>query len=106
MHIIDLAEAHIKAINRLINKQNKQSFEIFNLGIGKGSSVLEVIDSFERVSEMKLNYTISGRRPGDVEQVWSDATLANTELGWKATRSLDEAVLSAWNWEKKLRNIK
>ena len=79
-------------------------YEVFNLGTGKGVSVLEAIKSFERVSGKKLNYKIVGRREGDIEQIWADPTFANNELGWKAESSLDDAMTSAWDWEKKYRN--
>jgi UDP-glucose 4-epimerase len=102
IHVVDLAQAHVVAINRLFSKQNKSDYEIFNLGTGQGSSVLEVIRSFEKVSGEELNYKIEARRPGDVEKVWADTTLANVELGWKAQRDLDDMMRSAWNWEKAL----
>ncbi len=104
IHVVDLAQAHVVAIERLLKKQNKKEYEYFNIGTGKGVSVLEAVKSFENVSGKKLNYKIVDRRPGDVEKVWADTSFANKELGWKATRSLDDAMLSAWNWEKKYRN--
>ena len=81
----------------------KKPFEFFNLGTGKGSSVLEVINSFERSTGETLNYKIVGRRAGDVEQVWADTNFANRELGWKAEKTLDEMTLSAWKWETSLK---
>jgi UDP-glucose 4-epimerase len=94
----------------MVNKRQKQNFEVFNLGTGKGFSVLEVIKAFERSTGEKLNYSVVGRREGDVEQVFADTSFANAELGWKAEKTLDETLLSAWNWEKyirsKQRNIK
>jgi UDP-glucose 4-epimerase len=102
IHIVDLAKAHVIAVERMVNQKMKKTFEYFNLGTGNGYSVLEVIKSFEKVSGQKLNYQIVGRRAGDVEQVWADTNFANDELGWKAQKSLDEMTLSAWNWEKKL----
>ena len=105
IHIVDLAKAHVSAVRRLINDDIKTKNEIFNLGTGKGNSVLEVVRSFEKVSGLKLNYKITDRRPGDVEQVWADVSYANTELAWKAERSLEEALLSAWHWEKKYRKL-
>jgi UDP-glucose 4-epimerase len=86
----------------MIHEKCKSNLEVFNLGTGKGFSVMEVIQSFERVSGIKLNYKMVPRRPGDVEKVWADTRLANEELGWKAVRTLDEMMLSAWNWEKAL----
>ena len=86
----------------MLNNQMKKNVEIFNLGTGKGCSVMEVINSFEKVSGMKLNYRIMERRPGDIIKVWADTELANLELGWKAEKGLDDMTLSAWNWEKAL----
>jgi len=105
INVVDLAKAHVVAIRRLLEDRNKNRFEVFNLGTGNGVSVLEIINSFERTTGVKLNYTLTGRRAGDVEQVWADTAYANEELGWKAEKSLDETLLSAWKWEKKLRNI-
>jgi len=93
------------ALERLIGKNNTSNYEIFNLGTGKGSSVLEVIQSFEKASGQKLNFKIAPRREGDVIQAYADTTKANAELGWKAESNLDEALLSAWKWEKHLRKI-
>lgn len=105
IHIEDLARAHVVALQRLLSEENKERFEIFNIGTGKGSSVLEVITSFEEVTGVKLNYKIVDRRPGDVTEVYADTTKANTELGWKASRTMKDALASAWAWEKKLRGI-
>lgn len=102
IHVVDLAQAHVVAIERMINKIGKTDVEIFNLGTGKGFSVLEVINSFEKVTEEKLNYEIVDRRVGDIEIVYADTTFANDELGWKAEKSLDEMMLSSWKWEKAL----
>ncbi|MGC8864562.1 MAG: UDP-glucose 4-epimerase GalE [Bacteroidales bacterium] len=102
IHVVDLAQAHVVALNRMIQQKMKKNFEIFNLGTGNGLTVLEVIHSFEKVSGVKLNYIFVDRRPGDVEKVWADTTLANQELGWKAQRSVDEMTLSAWRWELRL----
>lgn len=99
IHVVDLALAHVVAIERMIDKKSESDFEVFNLGTGNGLSVLEVIQSFEKTSGQKLNYIIVDRRAGDVEQVWADTSFANHELGWKAVRSVDEMTLSAWNWE-------
>jgi UDP-glucose 4-epimerase len=106
INVVDIAAAHVKAIRRMLKNQNKSALEFFNLGTGKGSSVLEVVNTFEQVTGVKVNHKIVGRRSGDIEQVWADTTKANEELGWKATRTLSETLLSAWNWEKKLRGIK
>lgn len=103
IHVVDLAKAHVVALERLLEKKNKTNYEVFNLGTGKGSSVLEVIESFEKVSGKKLNYRIADRRPGDVIAAYADTTRANEVLGWKAQSSLDEAMASAWKWEQKIR---
>ncbi|MBE9480136.1 MAG: UDP-glucose 4-epimerase GalE [Bacteroidetes bacterium] len=105
IHVVDLAKAHVIAVDRMIKKKNKKDFEIFNLGTGNGFSVLEVIKSFEKVTGEKLNYKIVDRRLGDVEQVWADTKFANDELGWKAEKDLDEMTLSAWKWELALKNL-
>jgi UDP-glucose 4-epimerase len=102
INVVDLAKAHVIAIERLLNDKNNSSYEFFNIGTGDGVSVLELIKIFEKVSNQKLNYKIVGRRPGDVEQVWADTTKANKVLGWKAETSLEDTMLSAWNWEKSL----
>ena len=104
IHVVDLAKAHVSALQRLADKKNSSSFEVFNLGTGRGSSVLEVIDSFERVSKTNLNYEITDRRPGDVTSAYADTSKANKVLGWKAELTLDDALASAWKWEQKLRN--
>jgi UDP-glucose 4-epimerase len=102
IHVVDLAQAHVVAIERMLNGKNKQKIEIFNLGTGIGYSVLDVIKSFERSTNNKLEYRFKERRPGDVQEVWADTDYANKELGWKAKKDLDEMTLSAWNWEKRL----
>ena len=104
IHVVDLAKAHVVAIKRLISKKSKSNFEVFNLGTGRGVSVLEMINAFQNITGEKLNYKIVGRRSGDVEQVWADTRFANEELGWKATSTLEETLLSAWKWEKYYRN--
>ncbi len=102
IHVTDLAQAHVVALDRLLEEKQKEPWEVFNLGTGKGYTVLEVVRSFEKVSGMKLPYEITGRRPGDIEKVWADTAFANRELGWKAEKGLDEMMLSAWLWEKEL----
>ena len=102
IHVVDLAKAHVIAVERLTGGKAKKTVEIFNLGTGNGLSVLEVIKSFERTSGVKLNYEIKERRPGDVEKVWADTEFANVELGWKAEKTVDEMTLSAWHWEEAL----
>ena len=105
IHVVDLAEAHVVALERILESKSTEAYEVFNLGTGKGSSVLEVIQSFERVSGQKLTYEIGARREGDVIAAYADTTKANTVLRWKTKRSLDEAVASAWKWEQKVRNL-
>jgi UDP-glucose 4-epimerase len=104
--VVDLAKAHVIAIERLIEGKNKSDYEVFNLGTGKGISVLEAIKSFERVSGIKLKYKIVGRRAGDIEKIWANPSFANKELGWKTLSSLDEAMKTAWDWEKAFRSNK
>lgn len=103
IHVVDLAKAHVSALKRLVEEKNTANYEVFNIGTGKGSSVLEVISAFEKISNQKLNYKIVDRREGDVVAAFADTTKANTVLGWKAKSSLEEALLSAWEWEKKIR---
>ena len=104
IHVVDLAKAHVIALQRLLNKKNKSKVETFNLGTGTGSSVLEVIHSFEKVSGKKLPYKIVGRREGDVTSAYANTNAANNVLGWKAQFTLDEAMASAWKWEQKIRS--
>jgi len=104
IHVVDLAIAHVVAIDRVLGNKMETPFEVFNLGTGKGTSVLEAIEAFERVSGQKLNYAIAGRREGDVEQVWADTSRANRILGWKSSKDLDEMMASAWQWELNLKN--
>ena len=106
INVVDLAKAHVVAIERLLKGKNKTSYEVFNLGTGNGVSVLELVNTFQKVTGVNLNYKIVARRPGDIEKIWADTTYANNELGWKAEKSLEETLLSAWNWEKNIRGIK
>jgi UDP-glucose 4-epimerase len=105
IHVVDLANAHVIALERLLNKKNKANYEVFNIGTGRGSSVLEVVNAFEKVTNQKLNYKIVDRRPGDVVSVYADTNKANDELGWKAEKSMEDALESAWKWEKKVRGM-
>jgi len=104
IHVVDLAKAHVIALQRLLNKQNTEKVEVFNLGTGTGSSVLEVIQVFEKVSGKKLNYQIVGRREGDVVTAYANTDKAHNVLGWKTQSSLEEALASAWKWEQKIRS--
>lgn len=104
IHVVDLAQAHVVAVKRMLNLQNKSNYEVFNLGTGKGVSVLEIINTFEKATGKKVNYKIVDRRPGDIEKVYADTSYANNELGWKAEKTLEETLSSAWEWEKYIRN--
>lgn len=104
-HVVDLAKAHVLALDRLFKGINKSNFEVFNVGAGQGVTVLEIVKAFENVSGMKLNYEIVGRRAGDIEKVWADTTLAERELGWRVKSTLEDALLTAWNWEKRVRKL-
>jgi len=106
INVVDLAKAHVIAIDRLLQKKNKSNYEVFNLGTGEGLSVLQIVKGFEKATGVKLKYKIVDRRAGDVEKIWADTTYANGELGWKAEKGLEETLLSAWNWEKRVRGIK
>ncbi|SDR66762.1 UDP-glucose 4-epimerase [Formosa sp. Hel1_31_208] len=105
IHVVDLAKAHVVALQRLLNGKNTSNFESFNIGTGVGSSVLEVIKTFERVSGQSLNYIFAPRRQGDVISAYAHTEKANKILGWKAVLTLDDAIRSAWHWEKQIRNI-
>jgi UDP-glucose 4-epimerase len=104
IHVVDLAKAHVAAVKRLETKAADTNYEIFNLGTGKGSSVLEIIHAFESSTGAKLNYVIGPRREGDIEQVYGDVTKAATLLGWKAERDINEMMRSAWAWENYLKD--
>lgn len=103
INVVDLAKAHVTAIERILDKKQKQAVETFNIGTGKGLSVLELINLFEKSTGVKLNYEIVGRRAGDIEKVWANPDYANNELGWKAEISIEETLKSAWAWQLKLR---
>lgn len=104
--VVDLAKAHVAAISRMVENKSEERYEIFNIGTGRGVSVLELVHKFEEVNHLKLNYKIAPRRAGDIVAIWADPTLANTVLGWKAERSLDETLAAAWNWERHVRGLK
>ncbi len=104
IHVVDLAKAHVVALQRLLNKKNEAKVETFNLGTGTGSSVLEVITTFEKVSGQKLPYKIVARREGDITSAYANTDKANAVLGWKAKSTLEDALTSAWKWEQKIRS--
>ena len=100
--IVDLAKAHVAAVSRMIDGKMKNGYEVFNVGTGRPVSVYELVTAFEKVNGVKLNYKFVDRRPGDVVAIWAETTLANEELGWKAERTIEETLASAWAWEKNL----
>ncbi len=102
IHVVDLAESHVAALERLLNSRQKDNFEVFNIGTGRGSSVMEIINTFETVNDLKLNYKIVDRREGDVTAVWADTGLADKELGWKARLTMEDALRDAWQWQQKI----
>ncbi len=104
--VVDLAKAHVAAVDRMTDGRMNDKYEVFNVGTGNPVSVLELITTFEKVNDLKLPYKITDRRPGDVTAVWAETSLANNELGWQAKRSLSDTLKSAWEWEKNVRNIK
>ena len=103
-HVVDLAKAHVIAVKKKKKKEQEESLEFFNLGTGVGYSVLDVINSFEDVTNSKLNYEITGRRDGDVPQLYASTDLAKEKLGWSADRELNDMISSSWNWEQNLRS--
>ena len=102
IHVVDLAKAHVVAVQRMLNKQSQSNLETFNLGTGRGLSVLEILESFEKVNGVKVPYRIVDRREGDIEKVWAEPSYANEVLGWTATETVEETLRSAWAWEQKL----
>ncbi len=103
IYVVDLAKAHVKAMERILEGKSADSVEVFNIGTGKGVSTLEIVHAFEKATGVKLNYQIVGRRAGDIEQVWANPDKANNVLGWKAETSLEDTLKSAWKWQQKLR---
>ncbi|MDO5523330.1 MAG: UDP-glucose 4-epimerase GalE, partial [Bacteroidia bacterium] len=103
INVVDLAKAHVVAIERMLEDKSDEKVEIFNLGTGRGVSVLELIDVFEKVSGNELNYKIVGRREGDIEQIWANPDRANNVLGWTANETIEDTMASAWKWQQKLR---
>ncbi len=106
--MVDLAKAHVKAIDRMLSAgdPSRERFEIFNLGTGRGLSVLELVHAFERATGVKLNYRIGPRREGDIEQVWANPAKANEVLGWRADTPVEEVLASAWRWQQRLSSTK
>lgn len=102
INVVDLAKAHVVAVERMLTGKSLENVEVFNVGTGRGLSVLEIVETFQKVTGVKLNYKIVGRREGDIEQVWADPTKANQVLGWKAEASVEETLLSAWRWQESL----
>lgn len=105
IHVVDLAKAHVVAVKRFFDNKNKADFEYFNIGTGRGYSVLELVHSFEKTTGVKLNYKIGKRRQGDITQIWADTNYSEKELGWKAEKGIDEMTLSAWRWQQHLSDI-
>ena len=105
IHVVDLAKAHVHAIRRMIENKNAGNYEIFNVGTGKGLSVLELVNAFKQVNNVELKYQIVGRRAGDIVEIYADTSKANEVLGWKSQSTLEETLRSAWEWEKRIRNI-
>lgn len=103
--INDLAAAHVAALDRMIGSKMKESYEVFNIGTGRGVSTMEIVKTFEKVNDLNLNYRITGRRAGDIEAMWADPTYANEELGWYARKSLYETLRSAWKWQQRLSGL-
>lgn len=104
--VVDLSKAHVVAIRRLLEGRNRSSYEFFNIGTGRGLSVLELVNAFKRATGVDLPYRVVGRRAGDIVKIWADTSLANNELGWRAVVPIEETLLNAWNWEKRCRGIK
>ena len=105
IYVVDLAKAHVKAVERMLKSKKRDQVEVFNLGTGNGLSVLELINDFEEATGVKIPYTIGGRREGDIEQVWAEPKKANEVLGWKADTPIREVLASAWKWEKHIRKL-
>lgn len=103
INIVDLAKAHVKALDRMLEDKNDESLEYFNIGTGEGLSVLQLLDAFQRATGVEVPHKIVGRREGDIVKIWADPSKANKVLGWKAETPIEDTMLSAWNWQKKLR---
>ena len=105
IYVVDLAKAHVKAVERILAGKPTEQVEVFNLGTGRGLSVLEIVRDFMEATDVNVPYQIVGRREGDIEKVWANPKKANEVLGWKADTPVKDVLVSAWNWEKRLRNI-
>ena len=105
IYVVDLAKAHVKAVERMLAGLPTEQVEVFNLGTGRGLSVLEILRTFIQVTGVNIPYQIVGRREGDIEQVWAKPDKANTVLGWSADTPIEEVLLSAWKWEQKIRSL-
>ena len=103
IYVVDLAKAHVKAVERMLSGKAEEQVEVFNLGTGRGLSVLEILNTFMQVTGVNIPYQIVGRREGDIEQVWAKPDKANNVLGWKADTPIEDVLLSAWNWEQRIR---
>ena len=103
IYVVDLAKAHVKAMERVLDKPECEAVEVFNIGTGKGLSTLEVVEGFEKATGVKVNWTYAPRREGDIEQVWGNVDKANKVLGWKAETPTEEVLKTAWRWQEKLR---
>jgi UDP-glucose 4-epimerase len=105
IYVVDLAKAHVKAVERMLSGVAEESVELFNLGTGRGLSVLEIVNTFMQVTGVNVPYQIVGRREGDIEQVWAKADKANEVLGWRADTPIEDVLMSAWKWEQKIRGV-
>jgi UDP-glucose 4-epimerase len=103
VHVMDIAKAHVCALKKLSCDEHSPRYDVYNLGTGRGYSILEIIKTFENVSGVKVNYIIGPRRPGDVDEIWADVRKAENELKWKAQLNLETMLISAWNWEKNMK---
>ncbi len=103
INVVDLAKAHVKALERMLEDKSDEALEVFNIGTGNGLSVMQLITAFEKATGVKVPYKIVGRREGDIEQIWADPKRANEVLGWKAEETIEDTMLSAWKWQQRLR---
>jgi UDP-glucose 4-epimerase len=104
IHVVDLAKAHVIALQRMLDDKQKNNYEYFNIGTGNGLSVLQIIQAFEKVNKVKVNYRLAPRRAGDIEKIYADTSFANEELGWRTERDINEMMRSAWKWQQYLMN--